>query len=41
MKKSAYHLKARGKASTGVLPAIKANNAVTANFTVEVTPPAP
>jgi plastocyanin len=40
---TAYHLKAHGKTSTGVSQAIKVvgNNAVTANFTVEVPPAAP
>jgi plastocyanin len=40
---TAYHLKAHGKASTGVSQAIKVegDKAVTANFTVEVPPPAP
>ena len=40
---TAYHLKTHGKASPGVSQAIKVegNNAVTANFTVEVPPPAP
>jgi hypothetical protein len=39
---TAYHLKAHGK-TPGVSQAIKVagNNAVTANFTVEVPPPAP
>jgi hypothetical protein len=40
---TAYHLKAHGKTSTGVSKTIKVegNNAVTADFTVEVPPATP